>query len=284
MTVTIGAICEANSARQTGSIVLCADTLISYMSEDGIRVSSNPSGGKLFDLPMGFYAATSGDIARCNQIVGYLHQRMTRIPPDRLDRVGLVETAISETAEYVRCWMRQEVLSEYNVSLEEFLHDDELSERYEIRDDIKRKVSVLSLIIAGFSTMGCPTLLYADFTANPRPDTRFTCAGSGGSAALDWLNMRGQNSFMSVPRTVYHVHEAKRFAERSPVVGKGHQMLLLRHNQPMVSVGGDRDVVKGWLAEYQPRDTGALDSPQAYADFARAYEVSDLISSSAAQT
>src|ERR1017187_4174967 len=82
VTVTIGAICGANSTLQTGSIVLCADTLISYMSENGIPVSSNPLCGKLFDLPLGFYTAISGDIARCNQIVAYLHQRMSKIPAD----------------------------------------------------------------------------------------------------------------------------------------------------------------------------------------------------------
>ena len=219
-------ICGASSALQTGSIVLCADTLITYIAEDGTPASSNPLGGKLFDLPLGFYAAISGDIAQCNRVVGYLHQQMSMIPPDRSDRVGLLEKAISETTEYVLCSTRQEVLGDYGVSLADFLHDEDLVDRYRIQDDIKRGVARSNLILAGFNTKGSPILLSADFTTSLRPDTRFICGGSGGQAALDWLNMREQNVFMSVPRTVYHVHEAKRFAEQSPVVGKRSHVLV----------------------------------------------------------
>lgn len=283
VTVTIGAICGVNSLFQTGSVVLCADTLISYEAQDGTLVSSNPSGGKLFDLPLGFYAAMSGDIAKCNQVVSYLYQRMGKIPPDRLDRIELVQTAIEETHEYMRGKIRQEVLAEYGVTLAEFLDDDDLSDRPEIRGEIRSRTTGTGLTIAGFSLKGTPTLLFTD-CASVRPETRFICAGSGGPAALDWLNMREQNVFMSVPRTVYHVYEAKRFAERSPVVGKRHQILLLRHNQPVVSVGGDRQIMNDWLSKYQPQNTAALDSAEAYADLAKAYDISDSTNSSGDHT
>ncbi len=283
MTVTIGAICGVNSLRQSGCIVLCADTLISYAAEDGTPISANPSGGKLFDLPLGFFAAMSGDIATGNRVVSYLHQRMGTIPPDRPDRVELVETAIEETAEYMLLKVRREVLVNYGVALDEFLQNAELPSRWEILEEIKRQVTRASLVVAGFGSQGSPALLYTD-CKSILPDTRFTCAGAGAYAALDWLNMREQNVFMSVPRTVYHVHEAKRFAERSPVVGKRHQILLLRHNQPVVSVGGDRQIMDGWLSRYQPQNTAALDSAEAYADFAKAYDISDSTSSSGDHT
>ena len=283
MTVTIGAICGVNSLLQTGSVVLCADTLISYTDDGGVPVSANPSGGKLFDLPFGFFAAMSGDIATGNRVVSYLHQRMATIPTDRPDRVELVGTAIRETAEYVLLKVRQEVLINHGVALDEFLRNADLPNRAEIREDIKRGVAAASLIIGGFSFKGNPTLLYTDCTSI-LPHTRFACAGAGGGAALDWLNMREQDVFMSAPRTVYHVQEAKRFAERSPVVGQRHQMLLLRHNQPAVSVGGNRPVMDAWLSKYQPQNTAGLDSAEAYADFAKAYDINDSTSSSADQT
>lgn len=283
VTVTIGAICSVNSQLQTGSIVLCADTLISYAAWNGTPISSNPSGGKLFDLPLGFFAAVSGDIARCNQVVSYLHQRMKQIPSDRQDRIELLEAAIRDTSEYLLLKVRQEVLVRYGVTLEEFLQNSDLPNRAEIREEIKQGIATAGVLIAGFSFGGCPTLLHTD-CASIRSDTRFICDGSGGQAALDWLNMREQSVFMSVPRTVYHVHEAKRFAERSPVVGTRHQMLLLRHDRPAVSVGGDRQIVHEWLSRYRPQNTAALDSAEAYADFAKAYDISDSTSSSGDHT
>jgi len=169
------------------------------------------------------------------------------------------------------------------VSLDEFLHDADLPSKWDIREEIGRELTRASFVIAGFSYKGSPTLLYTDCESIV-PHPRFACAGAGGGAALDWLNMREQNVFMSVPRTAYHVHEAKRFAERSPVVGQRHQMLLLRHNQPVVSVGGDRALLSRWLGEYTPRPTRGLDSAEAYADFAKAYDISDSINSSTDQT
>lgn len=283
MTVTIGAICGVNSLLQSESIVLCADTLISYTDDGGVPVSANPSGGKLFDLPLGFFAAMSGDIATGTRVISYLHQRMAAIPADRQDRVELIETAMRETAEYMMLKFREEVLARHKVALYEFLHDADLPNRWEIREEIGRELTKASFVIAGFSYKGSPTLLYTD-CESIIPHPRFACAGAGGGAALDWLNMREQSVFMSVPRTVYHIHEAKRFAERSPVVGQRHQMLLLRHNQPAVSVGGNRPVMDEWLSRYQPQSTSTLDSAEAYADFAKAYGVSDSTSSSADQT
>jgi hypothetical protein len=111
VTVTIGAICGVDSRLQSGSIVLCADTLISYTDDSGIPISGNPSGGKLFDLPLGFFAAMSGDIATGTRVVSYLHQRMAAIPEDRQDRVELVETAVRETTDYLMLKIRKDVLA-----------------------------------------------------------------------------------------------------------------------------------------------------------------------------
>lgn len=284
MTVTIGAICGANPTLQTGSIVLCADTLISWTA-GGVPVTSNPAGSKLFDLPLGFYGALADDISRTLQVRSYLYQLMGSISPSDPRRIDLIETAIQETAEYVRSWMRQEVLGRHNVTLDEFLHDTQLASRAEIEEEINSEVIPTQLIIAGFSLTGGPLLLFTDCKHTQR-QTRpgFFCGGAGGAAALDWLNMREQNSLMSIQRTVYHVHEAKRFAERSPVVGLRHHAVLLQHNRPMVAVGGNRPLLSEWLSRYQPQSTDVLDSPEAYADFAKTYDISDSTNSSGDHT
>lgn len=285
MTVTIGAICGASHALQTGSIVLCADTLVTWFDLQGNPISSNPAGSKLFDLPLGFYGAISADISTSVQVVSQLHHLMSRIAPSDPNRIDLLELALAETGEYVRTWMRKEVLGEYRVTLDEFLHDPALREREEIKARIGDLLIPTSLIIVGFSLTGSAILIYTDCINTQRQtNPGFFTGGAGDGLARDWLNLREQNSFMSVPRTVYHVHEAKRFAERSPVVGKRHQILLLRHNQPVVSVGGDRQIMNEWLSKYQPQNTAALDSAEAYADLARAYDISDSTNSSGDHT
>lgn len=285
MTVTIGAICEASHATQTGSIILCADTLVTH-SYNGMPISSNQHGSKVFDLPLGFCGALSDDISRGVHVRSYLYQVMQGIDPLDARRIDLVQSALLSTAEYVLKWVRAEVIGRHKITLDEFLQNRKLANRREIKEEIKNELIPTQLIIGGFSLTGGPILLFTDCIQTQQETTPgFFCGGAGGWAARDWLNMRGQNSSLSIARTAYHVHEAKRFAAKiCPVVGNGHHALLLRHNQPVVSVGGDRDVMAKWLAEYQPRDTGALDSAEAYADFAKAYDISDSTSSSGDHT
>jgi hypothetical protein len=270
---------------QTGSIVLCADTLVTWVDAANNPLTSNSAGSKLFDLPLGFYGAIAADISTSVQVVSQLHHLMSRIASNDQNRIDLIELALAETGEYVRTWMRKEVLAEYRVSLDEFLHDPRLIEREEIRSRIGELLIPTSLIIGGFSLAGSPILIYTNCINTQRQTSPgFFCGGAGESLARDWLNMREQNSFMSIQRTAYHVHEAKRFAERSPVVGQRHQALLLRHTQSAVPIGGDRPLLSRWLGEHMPRSTDGLDSAEAYADFAKAYGISDSTSSSATQT
>ncbi len=285
VTVTIGAICGASHITQTGSIVLCADTLVTWTDAANTPITSNLAGSKLFDLPLGFYGAIAADISTSVQVVSQLYHLMNRISPDDPNRIDLIELALAETGEYVRTWMRREVLAEYRIGLDEFLHDPNLIEREAIKARIGDLLIPTRLIIGGFSLTGSPILLYTDCVNTQRQTSPgFFTGGAGEELARDWLNMREQNSFMSVQRTAYHVHEAKRFAERSPVVGQRHQAILLRYNQPMVSVGGDRPLLSSWLTGHMPRPTSDLDSAQAWDDFAQAYGISPSTSSSGDHT
>ena len=174
MTVTIGAICEASSTTQTGSIVLCADTLVSY-SSSGVPITSNPAGSKLFDLPLGFYVAIADDISRSLQVVSYLHRLMENIDPKDPRRIDLIEYAIEQTAEYVRGWMRHDVLSRYGITVDEFLRAKKLAERSEIQREIASEAIQAQLIIGGFSLAGGPVLLFTDCTHTQLQTRRALC-------------------------------------------------------------------------------------------------------------
>jgi hypothetical protein len=61
-------------------------------------------------------------------------------------RIDLVKMAVTRTGEYIRLWMRREILARHGISLDEFLLDAGLANRHEI----------------GFSKSGSPFLLFTD--------------------------------------------------------------------------------------------------------------------------
>lgn len=276
MTVTIAALCGARHAAQAGNFIMCADRLISYSSEDA-PISGNPSGTKIYDLPCGFYVAIADDISRSHQVVSYLWNEMKDLTPGHGSMVDLIKEKLENTAEYVRLWMRREVLAEYGVSLDEFLHSKKLALRTEIAWEIKNRVLCSELIIAGFGQNDCPVLLYTD-CVNIREETNpgFFCAGgSGATAALNWLNLRKQNCFMPIQQTFYHVREAKKFAEISPAVGVDTHIILLRPGKPLVNLKNETPLLAGWMSEMYPRATDAIGQEKAWSDFAAAYDILD---------
>jgi hypothetical protein len=254
---------------------MCADTLITFCSS-GVPVSANQDGTKIYDLPHGFYVAISDDISRSHQVVSHLYREMEQFDGSDPRILDLTKLAIDRTAEYVRIWMRREVLAEYGVSLNEFLEAPQLAVRSEVANEIKNRVISTQLTIAGFSSTGNPILLFTDcVNTQEQSNPGFFCAGAGMGAALDWLNFREQKCFLSVPRTFYHVREAKQYAEVNPVVGGRNHTLLLRHGKPMVNVSEVRPTLQQWVSAMYPRETVALDKSVAWDQFAADYGIVD---------
>jgi hypothetical protein len=279
MTVTIAALGGATHTSQTGSFVMCADTLISYCAA-GVPISANQGGTKIYDLPHGFYVAIADDISRSQQVVGHLYLQMKSLDPNDPKLGDLIKLALDRTAEYVRLWMRREVLTDYGVTLDEFLHDGGLVERNEIADEIKHRAISTELVICGFAKGNnpiCdnPVLMYTDCGSPPQEQTNpgFFCGGAGKGAALDWLNFRKQNCFMSVQRTFYHVREAKQYSEVSPVVGGLNQTILIRPGRPMVDVSQVPRCLNEWGNAMFPKPTDILERSDEWDKFADAYGI-----------
>ena len=118
------------------------------------------------------------------------------------ERDRLVKMAVLETGEYMRLWMRREILARHGVSLDEYLHDRDLACRSDIAREIAEESMPTQLIVGGFSQSGSPFLLYTDcVNVQEQTNPGFFCGGAGAVQALDWLNLRGQNGFMSIQRT-----------------------------------------------------------------------------------
>jgi hypothetical protein len=71
MTIAIAASCECKSNEQTGNIILCTDTMLSWGNE-----SSNDMGYKIYDLPLGFFVADSDSLSKTHQFSTYLYSKL----------------------------------------------------------------------------------------------------------------------------------------------------------------------------------------------------------------
>ncbi len=272
MTSIIGLLADTDDKKQVGNILISADELITY-SSGGVPISSNRHGGKIYDLPCGFYVAIADDISRSHQVVSFLYNRMGElgITPGHPRTTDLVKLALADTANYVRLWIRKEICGDYGVSEDEFLHDPNLNERESIRADLKAAVIATEMIIGGFGINNSPVLFYTDcVNIEEQTSPGFFCGGSGSTAALNWLNFRGQNCFMGTQRSFYHLQEAQEFARLSRAVGSSIVTLLLTPGNPAkpITVNEDSLFLKDWAREFYTKETLPLDSQERRDQFA----------------
>lgn len=268
MTSIIGMLADADDVANTGTLLLSADELISF----GV-VSSNRNGSKMFDLPEGFYGAIADDISRCHQVISYIHHRMRELGVKRghPSCVDLVKKALADAGDYVRNWIRREICADYGVSEEEFLHDPRLSERDQIREDLRSAALETQIIIIGFGPKNSPVLFFMDgINVQEQTNPGFFCGGSGSTTALNWLNFRGQNSFMGVQRSYYHLREAQNFAQLSRFVGSTTvTMMLTPDSRITIDAAMDDQFLQLWRDQYFCKESSALDSLDARSNFSR---------------
>jgi len=228
-------------------------------------------------MPHGFYIAISDDINRASQVVSYLYTEMQKFQSSDPRLIDLVKKALDRTSEYVRLWMRSEVLADYGVTEDEFLHDATLVNRNEIALEIKNRAMSAQLTIAGFKETGAPILLFTDcVTSQEQGAPGFFCTGGAGHfAALSWLNFRQQNCYMSIQRTFFHVREAKQFSEVCPVVGRLNNTLLLRHRKSPVNLSALTPGLDTLFKNIFPRTTDALEKPDTWDWLATEYGITD---------
>jgi hypothetical protein len=269
MTSIIGMLSDADPIKTTGTLLLSADELISYGT-----VSSNRNGSKIFDLPEGFYGAIADDISRCHQVISFLHHRMNvlGVKKGQPNSVDLVKKALADSGDYVRAWIRREICAEYGVSEDEFLHDPMLSERDQIRENLRSAALETQIIIIGFGPRNSPVLFFMDgINVQEQTNPGFFCGGSGSTAALNWLNFRGQNSFMGIQRSYYHLREAQAFAQLSRFVGNTTVTIMLTPEAPCVTIDAPKDdqFLQTWRDQFFCKDSALLDSAEARSIFSR---------------
>jgi hypothetical protein len=271
MTIAISAICDAHHDTQTGNILLAADTLISYDV-----FSSNTNGTKLYSLPHGFFMTVGDSCSCCHQFNGYLYEGMESITfgSGFIEKVRL---AISRAIELSMVWARSEIIANYGVTHEEYLHDRQMANREEIRYAIEEALLAIDVIVCGFSPRKEPIIVQITGSiVRECMNPGFACAGSGAPIALDWLNFRKQHNTLSTQRTYYHLMEALAHSKRSSPVGGSCHILLLKPEEPYKNVGLHSPLMQEWFDCFYPKPTELLDSAEQGQKFAEAFGIGNL--------
>jgi 20S proteasome alpha/beta subunit len=257
MTIGIGLLCCGGK-----KILLCADTRASFGEE-----TRNDYTGKLFNLPFNFFGAIAGSIGSCEEIISELHHRMDKIPDSELGG-DIIHKTIRNCYSQIYTSLADETLrGECKITLDQYLHDQKLV-RVLRRSASKalQKIEInVDLIVAGFIKDN-PVLIAANGGTSVITRTEISpgnaLIGSGAYAALNWLNYRKQNFSCGLARSLFHLTEAKQFAEVESSVGPLRQIALLWPGGRKGLEGG-YELIQGWWNKYGlPQSVGLGDEQQ----------------------
>ena len=256
MTVGIGLVC-CNAKR----ILLAADTRASY----GV-VSSNDQTAKLFNLPANYCAAVSGTLNQCEDVVSELYHRMEQVGEEEIVPEQ-TRNCISES--YHKIYQERADVALRNdpgITLDQYFHDNKLVPeiRGAARDALDSLEVDVDLIVAGFCR-GTPVQFIAQGGQSVMVRGEIipgnAVIGSGAMAAMNWLNYRGQNHAFGLARSLFHLTEAKQFAEVEPTVSRLRHMVIL-YSRGRKSLEGDKGqvVMQQWWNRYGlPQSIGLED-------------------------
>jgi len=265
----------------TASLLLCADTMATYSAPSPFiyplttTVATGPYQGKIYPLPHGFYCAFCDDYHWSHQIATELYGRMANLKPSSPGFRDEIKVEIENSFEYAFLWLRPEVLrNDVGIVLDEYLKgplDPNLrADAQAALQNAARNIPA-ELIIAGQTPRG-PLLLRANGT-EIREITEYAASGGPVESAINWFRFRGQQSSMSIPRSFFHMLEAKKFCELDPTVGRDHQFVLIPPTGPP-SVLQDRGALSSnWISEFGLRPTNVLDTPDRRISFETSFNL-----------
>ena len=262
----------------TGTILLCADTMASYVNPSGAIVASHGGLGKIYPLPHDFYAAFSDDYSWSHKVASELHNEMLKLDFTSDGIRDLVQLAMVKAFDYAFLWYRGGVCKDLGITEDEYLHDVNLDPRLKqaAQDELStaRADIPAELIVAGQTHRG-PVLFKGNGT-DVQEATDFVASGSAVESATNWFKVRGQNCHMSTQRSFYHMREAKTFAETDKYVGENAQYVIF-------PVGGEPKLMKErgdlmgrWQDEFGMRHTDLLDNPDRRQSFKTAFGIDGI--------
>jgi hypothetical protein len=289
MTLVIGLMADSKPAADpskdpdTSSILLCADTLASYVAPSPITLpiqvaTTSPYQGKLYPLPHGFCAGFCDDYAVSHHVASLLYVGLQKLDPDNPAFREDARKAVQKAFEHLFQTLRPQYLTAHGITEDEFLYDRNLDPKLK-QDIIDRlteewKYLPAQLIIAGQTKRG-PLLLLASTGESPwvRESTYGYAIGSPAESAYAWLRYRQQRNSLSVQRSFYNMIAAKHFCQSDPTVGELTQAVLLQPNEKPVTLSGRGTLLDTWLREFGIPANAKLDTGEYQTSFETTFNV-----------
>jgi hypothetical protein len=245
MTIAIGLLCGNGD-----NILLAADGLISYKD-----FSSNKAGGKLYKSKHEICVAVADSVSWSHIVVSEFLERIDLLDPADSAYRDKVKMELQKACNYAFRWWREDILKTVNLTLDEYLHDEELSQsKREEADNVlavaKSEGLPVEMIVVGFGKKHSIFFHMNGLTIREESSPGNFLAGSGASAATDWLNYRGQNVHMPWEVSYYHLLEALHFSELSRPVGSDKYILYLgAHDEYVMPLFSQPDTKGGDLVQ-----------------------------------
>jgi hypothetical protein len=241
MTVCLGLVCSGGK-----QILLAADTRASYGS-----VTSNDQTAKLFDLPAKYCGAVAGTLSQCEDVISELYHQMARLSDAEIAREQVRKCILDSYDQIYSTLADQALRNDPRITLKQYVYDQNIAPS--VRQDAKEVLqSDVDLIVSGFYREQ-PVQLIAEGGTSVKIRSEITpgnaAIGAGAIAALNWLNYRKQNIRLGLAHSLFHLTEAKQFAEVDTSVGPFRQMLLVWSGGFKPLEGGD-DLMQGWWNKY----------------------------------
>ena len=222
------------------------------------RIETHSTGSetiyKYRKLSPSWAALYAGTVARADELVSLY---VTHLRGMDLD----LHSAIEELRKPPQV-LKRRLVEEYVQNTLAMSYDDFLSKGpslpaslYEtIASEVSRLEIGCQLILIPVPAANIRFFFTVDVSGSVYQEQNFAAIGSGASNALAWLHFRNHSQFTNVNKTLFHVWEAKKFAENAPGVGKDTAMGWTSDTLKSRNINDFRPFEIQW-AKYGPKAT-----------------------------
>ena len=260
MTLGIGAICDRGEC-----IVLSTDQRATYGQSP---VGPNDECGKQYHLwPHRCFGLVAGSMSSCVSTLSYLANLIEKYPgKETLSREGFMQFIDAARVHELRKIYDWELKKRLGFSLRQLIAgkirgtqiNKVLAETLlAFLEKVPYKVEI---IVAGYvGDVGMFFRATRKEKLEEETSPGVYAIGSGQIDAMRQLNMRGQHTHMSLPRTLLHVYEAM-YVSQSKFVGPPPEMITVVRRRDHHVLKYPLSSLEGWRKLYENRkNTAALD-------------------------
>ena len=262
MTIGIGVICERGDC-----VVVASDMRATYGTTP---IGPHDQCGKIFRLsPFPTMACVAGNLSECHAIISQVAHNIRSLQriKGRLGREHFMNVIDEARAREMRLIYSWTLRTKMGISLTEWVQGKVVGgmDKLVLRAGLsfmKDAPLRVELIVAGFArgqTMFFRAVQKRRLEEESSPAVYVI--GKGQVHAMDVLNRRSQNHFMSLPRTLLHLHEAMLAAREEKTVGPANGFIVMRKHVPEIAfLPADAPCIREFSVAYKTRtNTGSLD-------------------------